>query len=116
VLIVRVPAFALRDAAWRTFSRTATVMAPVTLASGVGSAARLLLGTAPSAILASDYGRLLVLKTVLAAVILFIGAGERRRIANGKTPESRRVWVELGTAGAVLLVTALLTGSEPPGE
>jgi len=116
VLIVRVPAFALRDAAWRTFSRTATVMAPVTLASGVGSVARLLLGTAPSAILASDYGRLLALKTVLAAVILFIGAGERRRIANGKTPESRRVWVELGTAGAVLLVTALLTGSEPPGE
>ncbi len=116
VLIVRVPAFPLRDAAWRTFSRTATVMAPVTLASGVGSAARLLLGTAPTAILASDYGRLLVLKTVLAAVILFIGVGERRRIANGKTPESRRVWVELGIAGAVLLVTALLTGSEPPDQ
>ncbi len=116
VLIVRVPAFPLRHAAWRTFSRTATVMAPVTLASGVGSAARVLLGTAPNAILASDYGRLLVLKTALAAAILFIGAGERRRIANGKTPESRRVGVELGIAGAVLLVTALLTGTEPPGE
>lgn len=116
LLLTRVPSFALRDAAWRSFSRTATVVAPVTVITGALSGARLLWGTAPAAVLASDYSRLLALKTVLVLLVLGIGASQRRRIAQGRQPEGQRVWTEVGIAAAVLLVTAVLTGSEPPGE
>lgn len=116
LLITRVPAFALREAAWRTFSRTATIMAPVTVLSGLGSGARLLLGTPPMAVMASDYGRLLVIKSVLVIGALVIGARQRSRIARGTVPINRMMWVEIGVASAVLLVTAVLTGTEPPGE
>lgn len=114
--ITRVHAFALREHAWRTFSRTATVMAPVTVLTGIGSGARLLLGTAPALVLASDYGRLLLCKTGLVIGVLVIGARQRMRIARGTAPASRSVAVELAVAGAVLAVTALFTGMEPPGE
>lgn len=116
LLITRVTGFALRDAAWRTFSRTATIMAPVTVITGLGSSARLLLGVTPAAVLASGYGRLLLLKTVLVLAVLAIGAAQRRRIARGMVPVSRSVWVETTVAAVVLLVTAVLTGTEPPGE
>jgi putative copper export protein len=116
LLITRVPAFALRDAAWRTFSRTATIMAPVTVLTGVGSGARLLLGTAPAAVLASDYGFLLLIKTLLVIGVLAIGARQRSRIARGVAPGNRIMWVEIGVATLVLWVTAVLTGAEPPGE
>lgn len=114
VLITRVPAFDARDLAWRHFSRTATVMAPVTVLTGVGSGARLLLGTPFDAIVTSEYGRLLLLKTVLVLAVLLIGARQRARIQREQRPASRAVRLELGIAGAVLLLTALLTGSEPP--
>ncbi|MFY7948085.1 MAG: CopD family protein [Gemmatimonas sp.] len=114
VLITRVPAFEARDVAWRQFSRTATVMAPVTVLTGIGSSARLLLGTPFGAIAASEYGRLLLLKTVLVLAVLLIGARQRARIQREQHPASRAVRLELGIAGAVFLVTALLTGSEPP--
>lgn len=116
LLISRVPAFALRDAAWRTFSRSATVMAPVTVLSGIASGARLLLGTAPATIVANDYGRLLIVKSVLVVGVLAIGARQRSRITRGAAPVHRTMWVEIGVAMAVLLVTAVLTGTEPPGE
>jgi putative copper export protein len=116
LLITRVPAFALRDAAWRTFSRTATIMAPVTVLTGVGSGARLLLGTPPAMIVSSDYGFLLLVKTVLVIVVLAIGARQRSRIARGAAPVNRTMWVEIGVATFVLWVTAVLTGTAPPGE
>jgi putative copper export protein len=116
LLITRVPVFSLRDLAWRTFSRTATVAAPTALLTGVLSGVRVLRGATPSAIAASDYGRMLVLKTALVLVVLGIGAAQRRRIARGAQPESARVWTEVGVAVAVLVVTAVLTGTEPPGE
>ena len=116
LLITRVTGFALRDAAWRTFSRTATIMAPVTVITGLGSGARLLLAVPPAEVLASGYGRLLLLKTVLVLAVLAIGAAQRRRIARGAVPVSRSVWVETAMATVVLLVTAVLTGTEPPGE
>jgi putative copper export protein len=116
LLITRVPAFALRDAAWRTFSRTATIMAPVTVLTGVGSGARLLLGAPPAAVFASGYGFLLLIKTVLGLGVLAIGARQRSRIARGVAPGNRIMWVEIGVATCVLWVTAVLTGTEPPGE
>jgi copper resistance protein D len=82
--------------------------------TGVGSGARLLWGAAPAALLASDYVRLLGLKTLLVVVVLVIGARQRARIGRGTAPASRSVAVELGVAAAVLLVTAVVTGVEPP--
>jgi putative copper export protein len=116
LLITRVHVFALRDLAWRTFSRTATIMAPLTMVTGILSSARLLAGTAPAVVVASEYGRLLLLKIVLVLTVLAIGATQRRRIARGTQPESARIWTEVGIATVVLLVTALLTGTEPPGD
>lgn len=116
LVITRVTGFALREAAWRTFSRTATIMAPVTVLTGVGSGWRLLGGTAPATIMVSDYGRLLIVKSVLVLAVLAIGARQRSRIHRGERPETRTLWVEIGVAAAVLLVTAVLTGTEPPGE
>ena len=116
LLITCAPAFTLRDTAWRTFSRTATIMAPVTVLTGVGSGWRLLGGTAPAAIVASDYGRLLIVKSALVLAVLAIGARQRSRIARGAAPVNRTMWVEIGVATAVLLVTSVLTGTEPLGE
>lgn len=114
LLITRVPGFSLRDLAWRTFSRTATVMAPAAVLTGVLSGVRVLGVMAPAVIVASDYGRLLALKTALVVVVLIIGARQRRRIQRGEMPGSRAVHVECAVAAAVMLVTAALTGSEPP--
>lgn len=116
LLITRVPVFSLRDLAWRTFSRTATVAAPVALLTGVLSGARLLRSADVNTVAAGDYGRLLALKTALVLVVLAIGAAQRRRIARGAQPETARVWTEVGIAAVVLLITAVLTGTEPPGE
>lgn len=116
LLITRVPVFSLRDLAWRTFSRTATVAAPVALLTGVLSGARLLRSANVNTVAAGDYGRLLALKTALVLVVLAIGAAQRRRIARGAQPETARVWTEVGIAAVVLLITAVLTGTEPPGE
>lgn len=116
LVITGVTGFALREAAWRTFSRTATIMAPVTVLTGLGSGARLLLDTTPAAMVTSDYGRLLLIKSVLVIGVLIIGARQRSRIHRGERTENRTIWVEIGVAAAVLLVTAVLTGTEPPGE
>jgi len=82
----------------------------------VGSGWRLLGGTAPAAIVASDYGRLLIVKSALVLAVLAIGARQRSRIARGAAPVNRTMWVEIGVATAVLLVTSVLTGTEPLGE
>ncbi|GAB1344208.1 copper resistance D family protein [Gemmatimonas sp.] len=116
LLVTRVPVFSLRDLAWRTFSRTATVAAPVAVLTGVLSGVRLLRSVNAGAVAVSDYGRLLALKSAFVLVVLAIGAAQRRRIARGVLPETARVWTEVGVAAAVLLVTAVLTGTEPPGE
>ena len=64
----------------------------------------------------SSYGQLLVLKSLLVLAVLAIGARQRARITRGDLPAARSVQVEMGVALGVLLVTALLTGAEPPGE
>jgi putative copper export protein len=103
------------SAAWRAFSRTATVMAPVVLLSGVASAWRLVGASAPADILASDYGRVLLVKVALAMVVLAMGATQRRRLSAGKAPVQRAVVWEVLIAGFVLGATAWMTGMEPPG-
>lgn len=100
---------------WRAFSRMATVMAPVVLVSGVGSSWRRVGSSEPAAILASDYGRLLLLKIGLALAVLAMGFTQRRRIATGDAPTRRVILREVVLAAAVLGATAWMTGMEPPG-
>ena len=114
--VTRVRGFAAADDAWRRFSRVATVMAPLSIATGVLGAARVLRHASPMAAVSSEYGQLLLLKTALVGAVLAIGARQRTRIARGDLPVVRSVQVELGMAMGVLLVTALFTGMEPPGE
>lgn len=102
--------------AWGAFSRMASVMAPVVLLSGVGSSWRRVGGSGPMAILASDYGKLLLLKIVLALAVMALGATQRRRIAAGETPSRTVVLREVVLAFVVLGATAWMTGTEPPGE
>jgi putative copper export protein len=94
----------------------ASVMAPVVLLSGVGSTWRRVGGSGPMAILASDYGKLLLLKIVLALAVMALGATQRRRIAAGETPSRTVVLREVVLAFVVLGATAWMTGTEPPGE
>lgn len=114
--VTRVRGFATANEAWRRFSRVATVMAPLSIATGVLGAARVLRHASLGAAVSSDYGQLLLLKTALVVTVLAIGARQRTRIARGDLPAVRSVQVELGMALGVLLVTALFTGMEPPGE
>jgi putative copper export protein len=101
---------------WAAFSRLATIAAPVTVFTGVGSAFRRVgVATVPD-ILASDYGRLLGAKLAIVLVILGIGAWHRRAVLRRGTPSSTSVRFELLLACVVLVVTAVLTGTAPPDE
>jgi len=101
---------------WRRFSALATVVAPLAVVTGMLSGLRVLNGLAPRVIVGSEYGQMLLVKSALVAVALGIGAVQRNRIARGEWPARRSVLVELGLAAWALLVTATLTGTEPPGE
>lgn len=101
-------------AAWRAFSRAATVLAPLTLFSGVaGSALRLTEAMWPAA-LGTEYVRLLIVKSVLVLLVLAYGARQRQRVHRAQRPPSSAVVQEAALAMGVLLVTAILTGTEPP--
>jgi len=101
-------------ARWGAFSRTATVMAPVTVLAGVGSSLRRFDGVGVVDIMASPYGRLLLLKTLLVAAVLALGWAHRRRVQAGHLPVAGGVRRELMAVVAVLLMTAVLTGISPP--
>jgi putative copper export protein len=70
----------------------------------------------------SAWGRYVLLKAVLAAVIVVLGAvnwrrlGPRLRQVAGTQALQRALWSEVGLAAAVLLVTALLIVTPLPGE
>ena len=108
-----------RDAAprtWERFSRAAVFAAPLSVFTGVGGAFRRMGAADVRTIIASDYGRLLAGKTVLVLIILAIGARHRSRLARRGALTATSVRVELALAGLVVLVTAVLTGTAPPGE
>jgi len=100
---------------WQAFSQMATVVAPLVLLSGVGSAWLRVGASGPAEILASDYGRLLALKLLLALLVVTLGATQRRRLRAGAAPRRQVVLVELSLAVLVFTATAWLTGLEPPG-
>jgi putative copper export protein len=91
-------------------------MAPIVVLSGVGSAWRRVGASGPAALLASDYGQLLLLKLALVSVVLAVGYTQRQRIGAGGVPVRRVVQREVVLAAVVLAVTAWMTGMEPPGE
>lgn len=124
ILLARFAPHEHQGEAWARFSRVATVAAPLVLLSGIGSALLRLTAVpidqgavaAVSAVLTADYGRLLLVKVVLALVVLGYGARHRTRIAREEFVAPRTVRAELLFALLVFAVTAVLTGSAPPGE
>lgn len=109
------PTGAERHGEWQAFSQMATVVAPLVFLSGVGSAWLRVGASAPAEILATDYGRLLALKLLLALLVVTLGATQRRRLRAGAAPRRQVVLVELCLAVLVFTATAWLTGLEPPG-
>lgn len=102
--------------AWSAFSRVATLAAPIVVLTGFGSALRRVGASSPSAVLASDYGRLLVVKLILACVVLSFGAMHRQRTVERRLPGASGVRIELAFAALVFLVTSVLTGMAPVPE
>ena len=100
---------------WQAFSRMATVVAPLVFLSGVGSAWLRVGASGPAEFLATDYGRLLALKLLLALLVVTVGATQRQRLGAGAAPRQQVVLVELCLAAVVFTATAWLTGLEPPG-
>lgn len=107
---------ALDLAQWARFSALATIAAPATVLSGVGSAIRRVGEATFPQIVASDYGRLLAAKTLVVLIVLGIGYWHRRAVKHAGAPSLASVRVELLLAFLVLVVTAVLTGTAPPGE
>jgi putative copper export protein len=110
---------------WRNYSRLASVAAPTVVLSGaLASLRRLTLppltfgAVTPSwtTIGKSDYAQLLLMKTLLVLVVLGYGLKHRRRVLGEHAPSGKSIRHELVLAFAVLAVTAVLTGTAPPGE
>jgi putative copper export protein len=110
---------------WRNYSRLASVAAPTVVLSGaLASLRRLTLppltfgAVTPSwtTIGKSDYAQLLLMKTLLVLVVLGYGLKHRRRVLGEHAPLGKSIRNELVLAFAVLAVTAVLTGTAPPGE
>lgn len=101
---------------WSRLSALATLAAPVSVLTGLGSALRRVSSASPSEILASDYGRLLAGKIAIVAIILWLGNRHRRQLRAREVPTTSSVRSELVLACLTLVVTAVLTGSSPPGD
>ncbi len=106
-----------RGALLSRFSRLAAGTLVVTVAAGVGLAVSRL--GAPSELWATSYGRILVAKVLVFAVVVALGASNRLAITRDRdlTTSStlqrlRRVGVwELGTASLVIVLTTTLVAS-----
>ena len=111
---------------WLSFSRVATIAAPIVLVSGVLAGWRRLQlaplnqgASAPvsfAVAMPSDYGVLLGAKLALIFVMLALGYKHRRRVLKEHAPTWTTVFTELALAVVVLAVTGVLTGTAPPGE
>jgi putative copper export protein len=99
---------------WRFTSRLCFGAVIAVVITGVAASWRLVGAASPAAIMQSEYGRLLIAKLVLVAVIVAFGALRRRQLERRDAPGSATLRAELWVAAAVLAVTSVLTGSEPP--
>lgn len=115
---------------WLSFSRVATIAAPMVLVSGVLAGWRRLqlapfnqgastpdsFAVSFAVAMPSDYGLLLGAKLALIFVMLALGYKHRRRVLKEHAPTWTTVFTELALAVVVLAVTGVLTGTAPPGE
>jgi len=102
--------------AWARFSSVATYAAPAVVLSGIAVSYRRIAGGTFATILSNQYAQLLVAKTVLVSVMLILGQMHRRRILKEHAPPITSIRLELLVASVVLMVTAVLTGTAPPGD
>jgi len=94
------------------FSPVALAAAAVVLASGLVALCFYL--TSPGDLLASTYGRILVIKLAMVAGIMACGATNWRRTRSGRPPALPVIRFEAGLALAVLAVTAVLGETAHP--
>jgi putative copper export protein len=94
------------------FSRLATFAMPVAVGTGVLQGLHLVGGI--SAITKSDYGRLLVLKTLLVLIVIALGARARQQL-HSTQPKSAGRTIRLEALIVILVVacTSLLVGKSP---
>ena len=94
------------------FSRIATFAMPVAVVTGVIQGLHLVGGI--SAMTKSDYGRLLIVKTILALIVIGLGTRARRRL-HSVEPKSAGKTIRLEALIVILVVacTALLVGKSP---
>ena len=101
---------------WARVSVIATFGAPIAVVSGIGMGWRRLSEATLAQVIDGDYGRLLALKLAIVAIILTFGARHRRDVRAQRAPAPGSVRMELALAFVTLAVTAVLTGTAPPGE
>ncbi len=101
---------------WRNFSRMATIAAPFVVLSGVGASLLRLYGDTPSAIVNSEYGQVLAIKTALVVIALVLGTRHRNEVGRGHPPRPAFVGIELLVISGVLVATGVLTGTGMPSE
>ena len=94
------------------FSRIATFAMPVAVVTGVIQGLHLVGGV--SVITKSDYGRLLIVKTILALIVVGLGSRARRRL-HSVEPKSVGMTIRFEALIVILVVacTALLVGKSP---
>ncbi len=100
-------------AAAKRFSRVAVLTVALIAVTGLGNA--LVELSSVSQLWTTSYGRLLVLKTLLFALLLELGWISRRRLASGFEGVRRAVSSELAVFLALVLVVGVLTAL-PPGK
>jgi len=101
-----------RDAHVGSFSRMAGFAVPVIVATGVAQSA-IILGS-PSDLVDTPYGRLLMSKVALAAVLVALGAVSRALLRrSGVRSLSASVASEVALGAVVVALTAVLTGVAP---
>ena len=94
------------------FSRIATWTMPIAVVTGVVQGIHLLGGI--GAITESNYGKFLILKTLLVLAVIALGAKARALLSNaGESEFGNTIRLEAALMVVVLAVTALLVGTSP---
>ena len=94
---------------WPTVSRLAGVGVAVTGASGLILSGRL--AATVTALLGTAYGRWIIAKVCLLAIVAVLGAVAARRVCRGAAP--RGLPAELAIAAAAVMIAAIMASSAP---
>ena len=94
---------------WPSVSKFAAIGLAATGASGLLLSGRV--AVTVTALLSTSYGQWIMAKAGVLVVLAILGVAAARRISCGRDP--RRLVVELGAAGAAVLIAAALASSAP---